>query len=144
MKQFVLPPALSICFALLSNQFIPGGPVVHLSFNDDKNITAVISQDEPNRYKMPAAAFKAQGYCRAEIPDFAFDVHFDVVSATVYFTGANFKTVQTGYITSSSLKPISQFMEQCAPGSIIIFDDFKVIGPDKRLRTIQPMSIVLY
>ena len=93
---------------------------------------------------MSAAVFKAQEFCRAELKDFEFDIHYSVVSAVVYFYGANFKNAEKAAITSSSLKPIKTLMDRCIPGSIVIFDEVKVIGPDNKLRTIQGLSIVLY
>lgn len=94
--------------------------------------------------KMPAAVFKAQDYCRVEMKDFDFDVQFKVVSATVYFTGANFKNVEKGSISSTSLKPIKDQMQRCAPGSIVIFDEVKVLGPDNTIRPINGLSLLLY
>ena len=94
--------------------------------------------------KMPAAVFKAQDYCRIEMKDFDFDVQFKVVSATVYFTGTNFKNVEKGSINSTSLKPIKDQMQRCAPGSIVIFDEVKVLGPDNAIRPINGISLLLY
>ena len=93
--------------------------------------------------KMLAVIFRAQDVCRAELKDFEFDVQYNVVSATVYFSGTNFRTVEAGYITSNSLKPIRSLMARCAPGTMVIFDRVKVIGPDKEVRTIQGTSYML-
>ena len=101
-------------------------------------------QQEPGVGRMRSIVFKNQEYCRAEAPDFEFEVGFKVVSATVYFTGANFKTVEKGTITSNSLKPVKPLMERCIPGTIVIFDDVKVIGPDKEVRTIPGITLQLY
>ncbi|UEG49200.1 hypothetical protein LK994_11215 [Ferruginibacter lapsinanis] len=94
--------------------------------------------------RMSAVVFKNQEYCRAELERFDFDAHFSVVGATVYFSGANFKNLEKGTITSSSLKPIKELMLRCVPGSIVVFDDVKVIGPDKKLRTIPGATYILY
>ena len=93
---------------------------------------------------MAAAVFKAQEFCRAELKDFEFDISYSVVSAAVYFSGANFKNVEKGAINSSSLKTIKNQMERCVPGSVVIFDEVKVKGPDNTVRTIQGVSFVLY
>lgn len=112
----------------------------------DKKILGfnISSQPGEGNEKMLAVIFRNQEFCRAELKDFAFDVSFDVVSATVYFSGTNFKNVEKGIITSKSLKPIRSLMARCAPGSMVIFDNVKVIGPDKLVRPIQGLSIMLH
>ena len=123
-------------------------PPVSLSYlssiENNNEATEIRFQDEPGRGKMRAIEFKNQEFCRAEVENFDFDVHFSIVSATVYFSGTNFKNVEKGTITSSSLKPISRLMARCSPGSIVVFDDVKVIGPDNKQRTIQSLSLLLY
>ena len=94
--------------------------------------------------RMSANTFKLQEYCRAELVNFEFDVHFSVVSAKVYFTGANFRGIEQGTINSSSLKPLKDLMKRCIPGSIVTFDEVKVKGPDNTIRTIPGVSYMLY
>ena len=93
---------------------------------------------------MSAAAFKNQEYCRVELKDFEFEVQFNIVSAKVYFSGANFRGVETGAITSSSLKPVKDLKARCTIGSIVTFDEVKVIGPDNKIRTIPGATYILY
>jgi len=93
--------------------------------------------------QMLAVTFRSQDVCRAELRDFVFDIQYNVVSATIYFSGTNFRGVETGYITSNSLKPIRSLMARCAPGTMVVFDKVKVIGPDKEIRTIQGTSYML-
>ena len=104
-----------------------------------------ISLQQPGQDgKMSAIAFKSQDYCRAEpIENFEFEVQFKVVSAKVYFSGANFRNVETGEINSNSLKPVKKLMDRCIPGTVVTFDDVKVIGPDKKIRTIRGLSLLL-
>jgi hypothetical protein len=94
--------------------------------------------------KMLAITFRSQEYCRAEVYDFQFETQFKVVSATVYFSGTNFRNAEKGFITSNSLKPIKNLMDRCVPGTIVIFDNVKVIGPDNEVRTIQGTSFYLH
>src|SRR6202012_184364 len=48
------------------------------------------------KVRMPSVEFKSQQFCRADMgADFIYNVHYDVVSATVYFSGANFGNVVT-------------------------------------------------
>ena len=75
---------------------------------------------------------------------FDFDAHFTVLSATMYFSGANFNGVEKGSITSASLKPVSSLMKRCIPGSIVTFDDVKVKGPDGSERIIQGPGFILF
>lgn len=93
--------------------------------------------------QMLAVTFRSQDVCRAELKDFVFDIQYNIVSATVYFSGTNFRGVETGYITSASLKPIRSLMARCAPGTMVVFDRVKVKGPDNELRTIQGTSYML-
>ncbi len=146
MKQLILLPVLSI--GVLSatypdlNAEKDNPPAFNLSAN--ANAPLEIPLQEPANTRMRAGVFKAQDYCRAELKDFEFDARFDIVSAVVYFTGANFKNIERGAINSSSLKPIKEQMNRCVPGSVVIFDEVKVIGPDKLIRTIPGSSIILY
>ncbi|MEP7237798.1 MAG: GldM family protein [Ferruginibacter sp.] len=103
-----------------------------------------ISSQSPGNEKMLAIIFKAQEYCRVELKDFEFNAPFRLVSATVYFSGTNFKNVEKGVLTSTSLKPIKSLMDRCAAGSMIVFDNVKVMGPDDFLRTIPGTSYLLH
>jgi gliding motility-associated protein GldM len=95
------------------------------------------------KIRMPAVAFKAQDFCRAELENFDFDTKYAVTSATVYFSGANFPSVQTASISSNSLASVKALIARCGPGSVISFDNVKVTGPDGS-RTIDGKSIALY
>jgi hypothetical protein len=94
--------------------------------------------------KMPANVFRAQDFCYIELKDFEWKVEFDLVSATVYFSGANFSRVEKGVITSKSLQPVKKYMDRCVPGTMVIFDNVKVLGPDKTVRGIRGLSLVLH
>ncbi len=110
-----------------------------------KEISTLGFQDKDEPGKMRSIVFKSQEYCRAEIPyEFEYDVRFNVVSATVYFTGANFTGIEKGTINSNSLKPIRHMMGRCIPGTRVVFDNVKVVGPDKKIRTIPGLNLLLY
>ena len=97
--------------------------------------------------RMLASAFKAQDFIRAELANFDFDARFSVTGSTVYFSGAGFAnsgSIQTGSLTSGSLAAVKSKIDLCKPGSVVTFDDLKVVGPDGRSRTIPPISFVLY
>ena len=92
---------------------------------------------------MAAVEFKNQPSCRADLENFDFDLRYSVVSATVYFSGANFPNVATGSITSNSLASIAPMIARCGPGSSITFVNIKVQGPDG-VRTIDERGFTLY
>lgn len=93
--------------------------------------------------RVPAVEFKNQDFCRAELENFDFDLKFNIVSATVYFSGANFSNVATATISGNGLGPIKALMAKCGPGSSITFVNIKVQGPDG-VRSIDERSITLY
>ena len=148
MKHLLFLPLLSI-FILQSNSPLryseksmgSSGNLSHLI--DGNKANGLSLQPEPGTEKMSAVEFRHQEVCYTELKDFEFDVHFDVVSATVYFSGANFRNTEQGTITSSSLKPLSKLMDRCVPGSIVIFDNVKVKGPDNLVRPIKGLTIML-
>ena len=137
MKALILLSLLSIPTVELNNKISTA----------KESLTAEVKanlQPEPAYGRMSAIEFKSQDYCRAELKDFEFDARFIVISATVYFSGANFRDVEKGIITSNSLKPINSLKMRCIPGSIVVFDDIKVKGPDNIIRTIPGVSYMLY
>lgn len=93
--------------------------------------------------RVPAVEFKNQQFCRADLDNFDFDLKFNVVSATVYFSGANFPNVATGTINGNSLASVASLIAKCGPGSSITFVNIKVQGPDGA-RGIDERSITLY
>ena len=132
-------PVNSRLSAVPGNSHLPG---LFSSANDlgGFNICAQPGQENEN---MPAVVFRSQDVCRAELKDFVFDIQFNIVSATVYFSGTNFRGVETGFITSNSLKPIRRLMARCAPGTMVVFDQVKAKGPDNLVRPIAGTSYML-
>jgi len=109
-----------------------------------KEIPNPIFKVGPGGTRMTSGSFKAQQYCRAELENFDFAANFSVVSATVYFSGANFANVQTAELKGNNLAPIASLMQRAMPGTSVTFDNVKVQGPDGRQRDIQGVGIVLY
>ena len=149
MKHVILFSFLGMGILPVNSQLASVGNNVNIPGNasfadDDKEGFNICSQPSPENEKMQAVVFRNQDACRAELKDFDFDVKYSVVSATVYFSGTNFKNVETGTIKSNSLKPIRSLMDRCAPGSLVIFDNVKVVGPDKEIRTIPGASYLLH
>ena len=94
--------------------------------------------------RMQSVVFKNQQFCRADLENFEFDARFTVVSATVYFSGANFSSVQTASISGGSLAGLAGQMSRCIPGTSITFDNVKVQGPDGAIRPIPGPGFILY
>ena len=94
--------------------------------------------------RIQSVVFKNQQFCRAELEHFDFEAHFNVVGATVYFSGANFPSVQQAPLNGGSLANLSALLTKCIPGTSVTFDNVKVSGPDGKTRTIQGPGFILY
>ena len=94
--------------------------------------------------RMQSVIFKNQQFCRADLENFDFDARFNVLSATVYFSGANFPSVTTATISGGSLAGLSAQLAKCIPGTSINFDNVRVQGPDGTVRTIPGPGFILY
>ncbi|MEO7524410.1 MAG: GldM family protein [Ferruginibacter sp.] len=150
MKQIILL-SLSAIFIMSSiNKLIPVKKVVATSSYDAatnnyrESATRTLSNIRPGFKRMSSLEFKSQRFCRADVEDFDFDARFSIIGAKVYFSGTNFRDVTVVTITSSSLKPLESFMSRCGPGSFVVFDEVKVVGPDKAVRIIPGVSLELY
>lgn len=89
------------------------------------------------------AEFISQKVCRAELENFDFDFKFNIVSATVYFSGNGFENVVACNITGKDLSPLFKSFSKCEPGTVVIFDNIKVQGPDG-VRTIDSQTYTLF
>ena len=94
--------------------------------------------------RIQSVVFKNQQFARADLENFDFDARFSVVSATIYFSGANFPSVQSATISGGSLAGISAQLQKCIPGSSVTFDNVKVQGPDNVVRSIPGPGFILY
>lgn len=148
MKHLLLCSVLSMgilpMYSPVDNLEISKIIIPHLLHAESKAKGLSISLQEPGNEKMMATVFRAQDFCRLEMKDFEWEVEFNIVSATVYFSGSNFKNVEKGAITSKSLKPLKKYIDRCVPGSMVVFDNVQVMGPDKMVRTIPGVSYILH
>ncbi len=94
--------------------------------------------------RIQSVVFKNQQFARADLENFDFDARFSVISATVYFAGANFSNVQTATINGGSLAALNAQLTKCIPGTSVTFDNVKVQGPDGTVRVIQGPGFILY
>ncbi|MBK6634102.1 MAG: hypothetical protein IPG38_07080 [Chitinophagaceae bacterium] len=81
--------------------------------------------------------FRGQQFVRADLENFDFEARFSVTGATVYFTNPGDRNVKQVSLSSGSLAPAAEYMKTLAPGSTVIFDNIRVVGPDGQPRTIQ-------
>jgi len=94
--------------------------------------------------RVQSVVFKNQRFARAELKNFDFDYHYNLVSATVYFTGANFSNVQQGTISGGNMANLESMLQKCIPGTTVIFDNVKVQGPGGPVKSIPGAGFVLY
>lgn len=94
--------------------------------------------------RIQSVVFKNQNFARADLENFDFDAHFNIVSATMYFSGANFPSVQSAEIRGGSLDPVKNFLQRSIPGTSVTFDNVKVQGPDGIIRSIPGPGFILY
>ena len=87
--------------------------------------------------KMQAVIFRNQQFVRADLENFDFLAKFNVVGATIYFNNPGDRGVKQVTLTSGSLAPAAEYMKSLVPGSSVIFDNIRVVGPDGQPRTIQ-------
>lgn len=87
--------------------------------------------------RMQAVIFRSQPFVRADLENFDFEAKYNVTGATVYFSIPGVRNVMSVQLSSGSLAPAKQFMDQLVPGSTVTFDNIKVVGPDGQPRTIQ-------
>lgn len=94
--------------------------------------------------RIQSVVFKNQQFARADLENFDFDARFSVVSATVYFSGANFPSVQSATINGGNMSGLASQLQKCIPGSSVTFDNVKVQGPDGSVRSIPGPGFILY
>lgn len=94
--------------------------------------------------RVQSVVFKNQNFARAQLNDFDFDYRYNIVSATIYFSGANFASTVTGNIQGGSLAPVKQYLERCIPGTTVTFDNVRVQGPGGPVKSIPGAGFLLY
>ncbi len=87
--------------------------------------------------KMQAVVFRNQQFVRADLENFDFAATFSVTGATVYFNNPGDRNVKQISLTSGNLGAAAEYMKSLVPGSSVIFDNIRVVGPDGVTRTIQ-------
>lgn len=96
--------------------------------------------------RIPANVFKAQRGIRAELENFVFEgVSFTVTGYTFYATGAGFPDagVKPG-IRGNTFDAVQDLMNRCKPGTTVVLDEIKAVGPGGNTRTLPTMAFNLY
>ncbi|MFZ1783602.1 MAG: gliding motility protein GldM [Ferruginibacter sp.] len=86
---------------------------------------------------MQAVVFRGQQFVRADLENFDFEARFNVTGATIYFNNPGDRNVKKVTLSSGALGPAGDYMKSLVPGSTVIFDNIRVVGPDGVTRTIQ-------
>jgi hypothetical protein len=94
--------------------------------------------------RVQSVVFKNQNFARAELKGFDFEYHYSIVSATVYFSGANFPSTQSATISGGSLAGIQSQLAKCIPGTSVTFDNVRVQGPGGPVISIPGPGFILY
>ena len=94
--------------------------------------------------RVRSVEFKNQQFARADLENFDFEYRYSIVGATIYFSGANFPSVQTATISGGNLAGISAQLARCIPGTAVTFDNVKVQGPGGPVLSIPGPGFILY
>lgn len=94
--------------------------------------------------RIQSVVFKNQNFARADLKGFDFEYHYSILSATVYFSGANFPSTQTATISGGSLAGIQSQLAKCIPGTSVTFDNVRVQGPGGPVKSIPGPGFILY
>lgn len=106
------------------------------------NPILVVGPSEGGR--LQSVVFKNQQFAKVELKDFHYDYQYSIVSATVYFTGANFPTTKSASISSGSLSALQALMTKVIPGTTVVFDNVRVQGPGGPVKSIPGAGFLLY
>ncbi len=96
--------------------------------------------------RIAANVFKAQKGIRAELENFVFEgVTFTVTGYTFYATGKGFPDagVRPG-IRSNTFDAVQDLINRCGPGTTVVLDEIKAVGPGGNTRTLPTMAFNLY
>lgn len=94
------------------------------------------------RINMPAVLFKSAQTCRLDLENFDFDVRFNMISATVKFSGNGFEEEISSTLIGNNLSSLQPLLSKCGPGTFVSFVNIRVNGPDGE-RKISPVTYSL-
>ncbi|WP_462254958.1 hypothetical protein [Ferruginibacter sp.] len=69
---------------------------------------------------------------------------FKFKSASVYFSGANFQNVKVAFLDTSALFRLDTLFARCMPGSVVTFDNIKLINKKAEEITIAGKAYFFY
>jgi gliding motility-associated protein GldM len=107
--------------------------------------TPMVGQSSGGRIQ--ASVFKAQQGIRADLKDFVFEgVTFTVTGYTLFCTGAGFQEapgVRPG-VSGNSFGAVQDLLQKCRPGTTVVIDEIKAVGPGGNTRRLPTMAFNLY
>jgi N-acetylmuramoyl-L-alanine amidase len=113
-------------------------PVDRITYTDfDYTIKPILGIDGSNKVRLKAAIFLNAKKITA-------GTGYEVVEASVYFSGAGFPKIKHFTLNSNELSKLKEHLENCVAGSAITFDNVRVKGDNGYYATIDGLSIQLY
>lgn len=102
------------------------------------NPTPMVGQRESG--DVPAGEFKSQAGVRAILQNFFYETQFNVVSFRIIGDGAGFDDgiLETNN-TGAAWNEARNIINRSRPGSYIMIDEIRAIGPDGRTRRLTPL-----
>lgn len=133
---------------------VSGGTAANITVNADGKVSTfgfrikqvpdpVLMVGPSEGGRIQSVIFKNQNFARAELKNFDFDYHYSIVSANVYFSGANFPNIRQETIKNGNLSSLSELMRLCIPGTTVIFDNVRVQGPGGPVKSIPGAGFIL-
>jgi hypothetical protein len=97
--------------------------------------------------RMASNVFKAQEGIRAELNNFIFEgIKYEIISYTFFATGAGFQEapgIRAG-IRGNRFENVQDLMSRCRPGTTVVLDEIKAMGPDGTTRKLPTIAFNLY
>lgn len=89
---------------------------------------------------------KAQVGISASLEDFVYKAPFIVTTYTFTWIAKNGEshTVTVNSYRFDASKEVTQYMDRSKPGDRWVFDNIKAVGPDKRVKDVNSISLVLH
>ncbi len=91
---------------------------------------------------MPANIFKAQMGCRVADSSNT-KMKFEILGADVTFSGANFENPEKVILVKNNFSSIRDQISKCRPGTNVLFENIKVIGPANKELVLKSVLFTL-
>ncbi|HVZ57455.1 MAG TPA: gliding motility protein GldM [Chitinophagaceae bacterium] len=89
---------------------------------------------------VPASYFKSQAGVRALVKNFFYETQFNVTGFRITGDGEGFADgIEEKINTGAAWKEAQSVINKCRPGSYIVIDNIRAVGPDGRSRKLSPL-----